>query len=142
MLAGTCPTLGCSRFLKIPLIRVLPRRVQASIALLIYWLVAFSGVVFTLDFVVPAFQKMFTETGLSLPALTELLVSVSYYASSIPGMIVSAAIFAGSVAAFRKHRAHRGLRHALVFSSLGATAFFPFALMALFLPCVQTCQKL
>jgi hypothetical protein len=105
-----------------------------------FWLATYAAVFATLVGVVPAFQKMFTETGITLPAPTEVLVAVSAFAGTPLGLVLGALVMAGSVAAFRRYRQRPAVRRALVVLTLLALAYFPFAMWALFLP-VFNCRS-
>src|SRR5438477_279959 len=78
--AGVCPTLGCATWMR--RIRILPRRIVASWWLLSAWLGIFGITAAIYICVIPAFAKMFQETGLSLPWPTEFVVGLSSFACS------------------------------------------------------------
>jgi hypothetical protein len=142
ILAEFCPTLGCRPPLRILLREALRRAPGATVWNLGWWLAVFSAVWVSLIGVVPAFEKMFTETGLSLPGATEALVAVSRFARSPLGLWAATVLLVGSVAAFRQARSSPAVRRSYVALTLMGLAFFPFAVVALFLPQIQICQKL
>ena len=44
-------------------------------------------------FVVPTFEKMFSDMGGTLPAITQLLVNISHFVASIWGIVAAAAVY-------------------------------------------------
>jgi hypothetical protein len=138
--AGVCPTLGCATWAR--MIRIIPRRIVASWWLLGAWLTAFAFAEVALVLVIPAFEKMYRETGLCLPALTEMLVLLSQFTRTPLGAFAAVALPSLSVAVFVRRRTSRWLRPALYAATwllIGLTLLMPFAL---FLPLCNMTSKL
>src|SRR5580704_7864379 len=93
ILAGTCPTLGCRPALRVILREALRSATGASGWHLASWLLVFAAV-----------WAMFTETGLSLPGVTEVLVALSRFARSPLGLSFATLVLVGSVVAFHRAR--------------------------------------
>ena len=102
----------------------------------------YAVVVAALVLVVPAFRKMFTETGLSLPQPTEAIVGLSNLACSWPGAFLAGVVLPLSVQGFRRWRATRWLVPALYTAIWLSFAFVGLMIYSLFCPLIQVCQKL
>jgi hypothetical protein len=100
---------------------------------LVSWLVIFAAVWATLCGVVPAFDKMFTEVGLSLPVPTEALVRASRFAGTPLGLVVGVAVVLASVGVSRRLR-EPWVGWAFAILTVFGVAFFPFALLTLLSP--------
>jgi hypothetical protein len=142
LLAGLCPTLGCRPPLRILVQAMLARAPGASRWHLFWWLAIFVAIWATLIGVVPAFDKMFSETGLCMPDSTQTLISLSRLACSPVGVVLGILVALASVLAFRRWRTRPSLRQSLVGLSWLGVAFFPFAVVALFSPLTQMTGKL
>ncbi len=141
--AGICPTLGCATWSSFGArIRIFPRVVVASWWLFGLALTSAATVLGILTLIVPAFTKMFTDTGLSLPGPTEGLVNLSRFACSWPGALVIGASLPLSVVGFRRWRRTRWLAPLLHASFWLTAAFIGLTVVALFSPLIQLTQKL
>lgn len=115
-----CPTLGCAPRISIALATVLRPR-GAAAHHFIAWLVMLAITWAGLAIIVPAFEKMFRETGVSLSDGTQMLVALSH-----------AVWWAGpsalglTMVAYRRRRSPM-VRHALV---AGAVLCFVLCLLA------------
>lgn len=140
--AGVCPTLGCATWNR--LIRIIPRHVGATWSLLVFWLLAFGVLAAVYVGIVPAFAKMFRETGISLSSIAECVVYASSFASSPLGCFTGGLVVAGSIGVFVRHRARRWLvpaLHTLAWLTIGTILLTGFALFqTLASNCL--CQKL
>lgn len=109
---------------------------------LLWWLATFSIVWACLTWIVPSFDHEFTEIGVSLPDATEAVVAVSSFAATPLGGAFGVAVIVGSIALYRRARHRPALRRALVALTLLNVAAVPVSVVALFMPMIQTCQKL
>ncbi len=109
---------------------------------LMAWIVAVTLLGTALLVVVPAFEKMFTECGLCLPAVTEALLAASHGARTIPGAVAIVLVHVASLAAFHAAGGRRSL--ATVFGSLAAVAVAALLVVgwALFAPLISLPGKL
>ncbi len=96
-----------------------------------FWLATSVAVWATLFFILPAFETMFLECGLVLPAPMDALIYLSQAARSPLGVVASLAVLAGSVGAFLRLGDRKALRWCFGVLALLGILFFPFALMAL-----------
>ena len=107
-----------------------------------FWLAGLAAVWLSLMGVVPQFLQTFREPGVTLPALSESLMALSDFACTPGGVGLALIVVLVSLFEFRRHRDRAWLRQTFVALTLATIAFFPVALVALFLALVQTCQKL